>query len=80
MQMSELVEAISKQTEWSKQTIAEILKIEHDLILKTVKTGEPVVLTNFGAFKQVVLKRKNLFGRNLVPKKAIRFRVSRRSR
>lgn len=78
MTTSELIEAIAAKTGVPKDTVALVLGTSHEVMWKVLKTGEDVVLINFGTFHEVTLKRKAIFGNVLGPRKRIRFRVSRR--
>jgi len=62
MNKTQFVELIAKNAEIKKTHAAEFLNITLDLIKKTVKKGDDVVLIGFGTFSK--MKRKARLGRN----------------
>lgn len=78
MTTSELIEIVSHETGLPKATVAVILKKSNEVALRTLKSGEPVVLTGFGAFYVAKLKKATLFGVTVPKRDKIRFRISKR--
>jgi DNA-binding protein HU-beta len=62
MNKAELIEAITKNSKWSKAEVERVLDCTLDTIKKTVKKGDDVKLIGFGTF--VRGKRKSRKGRN----------------
>lgn len=62
MNKAELVAAIANSTSMSKKDVAAVLDSFVDVVMKAVKKGDAVTLTNFGSF--VAISRKATVKRN----------------
>lgn len=62
MNKAELVEAVTKNTKWTKAQVERVLDSTLETIKKSVKKGNDVKLVGFGTFTKA--KRKSRKGRN----------------
>ena len=62
MKKTELVKAIADKTEFTQASVAEMLNAFTEIVVKSVKKGDPVQLVGFGTFESV--KRKARTGVN----------------
>lgn len=73
MNKTQLIAAISEETEISKPVVKELLETFESVVIETCKKGEPVMLTGFVKFARV--DRAARMGRNPATGEAIKIKA-----
>lgn len=80
MTYTEMVNHIAERTRLEPEAVAAVLKAFQEKTLQTVKSGSDVKLTGFGTFYALRLPERDMLGKRVRSRNAVRFRQSRRTR